>query len=118
LVRVSLAALSALVTMVLAARFLPSSPDSPFGGKLVLRRRLDRASGATSHPQERTLVGAQGEAVTPLRPTGKALFDGVRRDVVSEAEFLDVGTTVEVLRTSGAQLVVRRLRKTSEETHA
>lgn len=114
LVRVSLAALTALVMMVLAARFLPSSPNSPFGGRLVLARR-DRDSATTSHPEQSSLVGARGQAVTPLRPTGKAIFVGIRRDVVSEAEFLDAGTTVEVLRISGAQLVVRRVRVVDAE---
>ena len=54
------------------------------------------------------LVGKRGEATTVLRPAGVAELDGRKVDVVTEGEFLPVGTPVEVLRVEGTRVVVRR----------
>jgi len=55
-----------------------------------------------------TLVGHAGVAETALRPTGKALVDGRRYDVVSEGDFVEQGAAIEVVEVTGARIVVRR----------
>ncbi len=48
-----------------------------------------------------------GEAVTLLRPAGKAEFGGVTLDVVTSGEFLPKGARVQVVRAEGLRILVR-----------
>ena len=45
-------------------------------------------------------------AVTRLRPSGVADFDGVRLDVVSDGEFIDKGTPLVISKVEGNRIVV------------
>jgi membrane-bound serine protease (ClpP class) len=54
-------------------------------------------------------VGEQGVAESVLRPSGKVLFDQRLVDVITEGDFLDPGTSVEVIRREGNRIVVRKL---------
>jgi membrane-bound serine protease (ClpP class) len=51
--------------------------------------------------------GLRGRALTPLHPSGKALIDGHRVDVVSEGEFVDADSEVEVISAQGSRITVR-----------
>ena len=53
------------------------------------------------------LVGKLGTAITDLRPSGTALFDDERVDVVSESEWITEGTRVKVVSAEGYRHVVR-----------
>ena len=53
-------------------------------------------------------VGALGTARTPLRPAGKVEIEGNIIDAVSDGEFLEKETLVEVTEVSGNRVVVRR----------
>jgi len=55
------------------------------------------------------LVGAEGEAVSPLRPSGIAHLNGRRYDVVTQGEMLDRGSRVKVIEVSGNRIVVKRV---------
>ena len=46
-------------------------------------------------------VGDLGEVISTLRPTGKGKFGNAIVDVVAEADFLDKGTTVEIIEIYG-----------------
>lgn len=52
-------------------------------------------------------AGDVGEVVNTLRPVGSALFGTERIEVVSEGEFLQKGTKVEVVKVEGSRIVVR-----------
>ncbi|MDY3071277.1 MAG: NfeD family protein [Eubacteriales bacterium] len=54
-------------------------------------------------------LGKTGIAVTVLRPAGAAEIDGKRLDVVTQGEYLEAGTPVEVLRVEGNRIVVRKI---------
>jgi membrane-bound serine protease (ClpP class) len=49
-----------------------------------------------------------GQAVTRLRPAGKARFGEAIVDVVSDGEFLDKDTKVTIIAVQGSRVVVRR----------
>ena len=85
--------------LVVLSRFLPRSR---LGRALI----LEDSVGATAAELGRLLHRA-GVADTDLRPTGKALVDGRRVDVVSDGDFIDKGTAVEIVEVSGARVVVR-----------
>jgi hypothetical protein len=60
------------------------------------------------HEPKEDIVGKQGTTVSPLRPCGKAEFDGQALNVVSETgEFLDVGTDVTIAGKRNGLICVR-----------
>ena len=54
-------------------------------------------------------VGKEGVARTALRPAGIAEFDGVKLNVLTEGEFIDVGKRVSVSRVEGNRIVVAEI---------
>jgi membrane-bound serine protease (ClpP class) len=56
-------------------------------------------------------AGQTGTAITLLRPSGKAVFDDRRYDVVTRGEFLEKGTPIRVVTAKGARIVVARAGK-------
>lgn len=55
------------------------------------------------------VVGQQGIADSVLRPAGKVRFANEMVDVVTEGDFLDPGTHVEVVKREGNRVIVRRV---------
>jgi len=93
--------LAAGAALVVLSRFLPRSR---FGRALILEDAV--AGVAPAGP--RSLLARVGVADTALRPTGKASIDGRRVDVVSDGDFIDQGTAVEVVEIDGTRIVVRK----------
>jgi membrane-bound serine protease (ClpP class) len=81
-------------------RFLERSP-------LTLKRRLSREDGVVSQPvvMER-LLGAEGTVVTDLRPSGIAIIEGDRYDVIANGDYLEKGTPIVVSKIVGNQMIV------------
>ena len=64
----------------------------------------------TTPPESETIsinVGDTGEVTSTLRPTGKAKFGDAIVDVVAEAEFINRGTSVEIIEIRGNRVVVK-----------
>ncbi len=55
------------------------------------------------------LLHCTGIAVTQLRPSGAAVFNGKRVDVVTEGGLIERGTSVQVMAVEGARVVVREV---------
>ena len=53
------------------------------------------------------LLNQTGETLTTLRPSGTAVINGKRVDVVSEGAFIEPGQTVKVVAVEGLRVVVR-----------
>jgi len=96
-------AFAALAVLLIGGFFawLQLFPHTLIGKKLTLKNPLPSASPAP------TLLGATGEAVTPLRPAGTALIGGHRVDVVAESGLIEPGSKVEVVFQEGLRVVVR-----------
>jgi membrane-bound ClpP family serine protease len=56
-------------------------------------------------------VGKTGLSRTPLHPAGIAEFDGVRLNVVSDGEWIEIGKPLRVERVEGNRIVVSSLRE-------
>jgi membrane-bound serine protease (ClpP class) len=82
-------------------------PNSQFAQRFALNESL---AGNLSEPGRERLVGRYGRAISDLRPAGVADLDGERVDVVTEGEFLDHDTLLEVTRVEGRRVVVRALK--------
>jgi membrane-bound serine protease (ClpP class) len=53
------------------------------------------------------LLNCSGTALTTLRPSGTALIDGKRIDVVTDGSMIERGAGVKVIAVEGARVVVR-----------
>jgi len=85
-------------------RFQLSAPEIE-GPTVAATELLTKPATETYLPQ----VAEQGVAESVLRPSGKVLFGQQLIDVVTEGDYLDPGTPVEVIRREGNRIVVRKL---------
>ncbi len=67
----------------------------------------DHESVIREHEQRKHFLGRTGRAITPLRPTGIAEFDGTRVEVTTEGEYIAAGSEVCVVAMSRRSHVVR-----------
>ena len=85
------------------------NPKSWLGKFMVLSHAQRAEDGYTSAPSRfREMIGQRGVAVSKLRPSGTAQFGRERISVVTEGEFIEQGTEVEIVSVEGARVVVRR----------
>jgi len=59
-------------------------------------------------------VGTPGEAVSTLRPSGIARFEGQRVDVVADGEWIEAGQPVKISSTSGGHVSVVKASGTAD----
>lgn len=76
-------------------------PGSPMAKPFISHRII----GGTS--ERRELINKTGTAFTNLRPSGTALIDGQRVDVVTEGPLISKDTPVQVVQVEGMRIVVR-----------
>lgn len=82
-------------------RFLP---ESRIARRLISNQTI--GSLGTERPE---LLDRTGTALTTLRPSGTALIDGQRIDVVADGAMIERGTAVKVVAVEGARVVVRAM---------
>jgi len=89
-------------------RYLPGFGKTRVGSRMVLTKGLSREEGYVSHqPSGADWVGRRGMALTDLRPSGKAVFDGRRMNVETEGGYVVKDETVEVIGAKEGRLVVK-----------
>ncbi|MDR1619972.1 MAG: hypothetical protein LBS18_04850 [Clostridiales bacterium] len=74
--------------------------------KVVLNEKINGFSTNLTGKEAQALTGGMGKAVTPLRPAGKAEFDGAVLDVSTAGEYLPEGTRVTVEKVEGLRILV------------
>ncbi len=97
---------AAIAIMILLAVYV--LPKTPLFRKVSLDAVLSSEEGCKAQTADQDLIGAEGVAVTPLRPAGVVRIAGERHDAASEGDFLDAGAGVVVTGCNGFQLVVRK----------
>lgn len=98
-------AVGAVLVLIAVARYISRHGMIQW---LRLDQRLGRQEGVVAPRADlEQLVGTRGVAVTPLRPSGVAVFDDRRIDVVTQGEFVPSGRAVEVILVEGTRIVVR-----------
>ena len=83
--------------------------SSKIGSKGILRKialTTDLENSVSIESQVKTLVGAEGEAVTVLRPSGKISVNNEIYDAVSETGFINSGTKIKVNKVENSQFYV------------
>lgn len=78
------------------------------GRKLILHRSIQ---GASSSELSTELKGTEGIALTDLRPSGTALLQGKRYDVVTEGRWIKSGTKLKVVEMERNRIIVRNIEK-------
>ena len=100
------AVVAAIVLSMLAVRYLlPRSPrlvDGPYLDA-TLQGARDRSDQLGS-----VRVGAEGRALSFLRPAGKADIDGELLDVISEGEFIEKDAAIRVVDIRGNRILVTK----------
>lgn len=85
------------------------------GKKMVLFNRMilfdsaKKEDGYVSNVNRTDLLGKEGIALTVLRPSGTAVFNNERIDVVSEGGFIDHNAKITVIKVEGVRIVVRKV---------
>lgn len=77
--------------------------------KIVLRDSTSTESGYVSNKNRTELIGLEGIAITPLRPSGTVLIEDERIDVVSEGSFIQKDKKVKIIKVEGSRIVVREI---------
>lgn len=90
------------ITILVGLKLLVKSP-------VTLRKELSSAEGVTAQSSELdAYVGKEGVAVTDLRPSGIALINDERLDVVTEGKYVEKGAGIVVVSISGNQIIVNQ----------
>jgi membrane-bound serine protease (ClpP class) len=77
-------------------------PDSRVAQLFVSKRAVGELG--VENP---SLINQTGEALTKLRPSGTAVINGKRVDVVTEGAFIEPGKPIKVVAVEGLRVVVR-----------
>jgi len=83
-------------------------PESRFG-----RVFISRGTIGDIRAEKPELMNRTGVAYTQLRPSGTALIDGKRIDVVTEGGLVDKDTPVKVIAIEGMRVIVRPISTTN-----
>lgn len=102
---VALALSGLCVTMVLRS----TSSGKLSRTALVLKDASTKEEGYATSEDLSQYVGKQGTTLTVLRPSGLALIDGQRVNVVSRGDFIEKNVSVSVIEAEGARVVVQKV---------
>lgn len=90
------------ILVYVGIKFLARSP-------VTLRTMLSSKDGVTSQAAtQKDYMGRQGRALTDLRPSGMALIDGLRLDVVTRGEYVEKQSEITVIAVRGNQIIVKQ----------
>lgn len=73
----------------------------------LARLFISRGSVGDIGTERPELLNQTGAALTTLRPSGTAVINGKRVDVVTEGSLIEAGTPVKVVAVEGMRVVVR-----------
>ena len=109
--RYGLTMVGGLIGAIVIARYLPKIP---YANRMMLLPPGEQPGGgdAPALPgaeQAMTLLGAVGQATSMLRPAGMAKFGEAYVDVVSEGDYIEPGTRIQVVEVEGTRIVVKRV---------
>src|SRR3954468_10501701 len=83
-------------------------PYSPMGRKLIrASQEVNTVASMAGNVGLEALRGKVGRAVSPLRPSGVAEFDGRRIDVITEGLMVEAGQWVKCVEVRANKVLVR-----------
>lgn len=117
IVHLSYSILIALIVTIGAAIFLYRRIGLEKGlfRHIILNDKETPERGYTASDHRVDLIGKIGLAITPLRPSGTAVVDDERIDVVTEGGFIQQQSEVKIISVAGARVVVSEYKKEEEK---
>jgi membrane-bound serine protease (ClpP class) len=91
--------------------------------KLALKSRTIKAIGLDYNIKEAkavddysSLVGKEGTALTTLRPSGMAMIEDKRFNVVTAGEYIETNSPIKVSAVEGTRIIVKQIEKSAGNT--
>ncbi len=79
--------------------------------RFILREEQKKETGYVSHGNDKSLLGKKGFTSSKLRPSGIAIIDNKKYDVVSQGELIEANKEVVVVLLEGSRIVVKEVKK-------
>ncbi|MDF2486072.1 MAG: hypothetical protein K0R46_2240 [Herbinix sp.] len=76
---------------------------------IILKDEQNKEKGFISSSDLKYLLGKHGVAITDLRPSGTADFDGIEFDVISEGKYISKDTKLVIYKVQGSKLIVKAI---------
>ena len=90
-------------------------PKTRFGKSVILGKvERDKGDAVPDTNELKSLMGAVGVVLSPLRPVGMCDFDGRRVECVAETGYIEKDSKVQVIDVEATQLTVRLTESESE----
>jgi len=105
IIQLALTFLGAFISIMILLRFLPKSSVL---NRLVLQDQVSAKSGYADKQTFSEYVGLTGIALTDLRPSGAAIINEKRIDVVTEGDYINHGSEIIVKSAEGSKIVVAK----------
>lgn len=80
-----------------------------FPGSRLAKKFISQSAVGELGVEKPELLNCTGVASTRLRPSGQAIVDGQRVDVVTEGGMIERGASVKVVAVEGSRIVVREV---------
>ena len=109
MMNISIAITGSLLVSFVLMRYMNSLPMTRW---MVLNDTLEPGTGINiieSGESSNDLVGKVGELVTDLKPSGVAIIDDIRVDVISDGEFISNGEGIIVTKHEGSRVLVEKV---------
>ncbi len=101
--------LIAVIAIAISVSLRSASKGALDNSPLVLKNTALEDGGDNGYEDMRVLLGRVGKACTVLRPSGIGEFDGVRLNVVTEGDFLEAQSDIQIVSVEGRRIVVRQV---------
>lgn len=101
--------LTSILSIAAVIGFFKIFSKSPIWKKIRLNTREEKKEGFTSAADLSYLVNKSGVSLTALRPSGTALIEGKRIDVIAESMFIERGRKIKVIGTEGSKVIVKEV---------
>ena len=107
---ITLVGISFIFAFVLVIPIVKYVPKTKTFQKLILDTSEKTKEGFRSTPEAyEQFLGAEGVALSTLRPSGIGLFDGNRLNVVAEGDFIDPQDNIKIIKVEGYKVIVRKI---------
>jgi membrane-bound serine protease (ClpP class) len=98
-----------IITALVSIVMVKMGFQSKLLNRVILSNKLESKKGYLSSVILKDMTDKEGVALTELRPSGFAIIDGDKYDVLTEGGFIPKGTQIKVVRVEGAKIFVRRV---------
>ncbi len=103
---ITLTLVVAFVGVLLASHYLFNTERAKTS---VVVLQADQMGYVGTDTTANSLIGTEGEALTDLRPSGKILVDGQMLDAISDGNFIEKGSKIQIKSATESQAVVSKV---------